>query len=82
MFQSHRLGLSIEMFGTVFGQVRTRLWAVLERSRVELLCLFWTIPRLIVGLLIVPCVLFFVLLLKMNNMLIMRIMLVYACMIY
>ena len=32
--------------------------------------LFWAVLRLIVGLLIDPCVLFLVLLLKMNNMLI------------
>ena len=39
------------------------------RSRTELLCLFWTVPRLIVRLLIDPCVIF-VLLLKVNNMLV------------
>ena len=38
-------------------------------SGAELLRLFWTVPRLIVGLLIDPCVQF-VLLLKVNNMLV------------
>ena len=45
------------------------LQIVYRRSGVELLRLFWTVLRLIVGLLIDPCVLF-VLLLKVNNMLV------------
>ena len=68
-FSPKDLGLSVGIYGTIFGQSGLGLWTVFGRSGAELLCLFWAVMGRIVGLLIDPCVLFFVLLLKMNNML-------------
>ena len=69
-FSPKDLGLSAGISRIVFGQFELGLWSFFGRSRAELLCLFWAVPRRIVGLLIGPCVLFLVLLLKMNNMLV------------
>ena len=57
-FSPKDLGLSVEIYGTIFGQLRLDLWTVFERYGAELLCLFLAVPRRIVGLLIGPCVLF------------------------
>ena len=64
------LGLNVGIYGTVFEQSRLDLWIFFGWSEAEILCLFWTVLRLIIGLLISPCVMFLVLLLKMNNMLV------------
>ena len=67
-FSSKDLRLSAGIFRTVSGEFELGLWTVFERSGAELLCLFWVVSGRIVGLLISLCVMFLVLLLKMNNM--------------
>ena len=67
-FSSKDLGLSAGIFGTIFKQFELGLWTVFKQFGAELLCLFWVVPGRIVGLLMGLCVLFLVLLLKMNNM--------------
>ena len=69
-FNPKDLGLSVGIFRIVLRQSGLGLWIVFGRSGAELLCLFWAVSGQIVGLLIGPCVLFLVSLLKMNNMLV------------
>ena len=47
-FSPENLGLSVENSGTILGQSELDLWTVFERSRAELLGLFWAVLRLIV----------------------------------